>query len=189
VSGWGVLSSWDNNPNANMPDIYEKVCGPLTGEKNEALGASADNDFESWQPDVVVVNLGTNDAGAFYSPEWKDETTGKTFKQRLNDDGTFNKEDVTSFEVAAENFLFKLRRYNQHAHIVWVYGMLGLPMMPAINRAVDTYKNKSEDQKVSVFQLPNMTDKTVGSRSHPGRLAHEKAAEELTDYVSQILGN
>ncbi|MCL6441938.1 MAG: GDSL family lipase [Alicyclobacillus sp.] len=186
-SGWGVLTSWDNNPHANIPEYYEKVCGVLTGEKNEALGALNDNDFDAWQPDVVVVNLGTNDGGAFYSPEWKDEVSGKTYNQRLNADGTFNEEDLGAFEKAVENFLYKLRKYNKEAHIVWAYGMLGIPMMPAIYRAVDAYAKKTGDKKVSVFQLPNTTDETVGSRSHPGVSAHEKAAQELAGYIKQIL--
>ncbi|WP_027093178.1 SGNH/GDSL hydrolase family protein [Cohnella thermotolerans] len=186
-SGWGVLTSWDNNPRANIPDYYEKVCGLLTGEKNEALGAFQPNDFDSWQPDVVVVNLGTNDGGAFHSPAWRDEGTGESHKQRLNEDGTFNEEDLHSFEEAARNFLLKLRKYNKKAHIVWAYGMLGTPMMPAIYRAVDAYTKTTGDRKVSVFQLPNMTEETAGARNHPGKLAHEKAAKELTEYLKGIL--
>ncbi|MDT8718762.1 GDSL family lipase [Clostridium sp. 19966] len=186
-SGWGTLTSWDNNPHANLPDYYEKVCGLLTGKNNEALGAFKDNDFASWQPDVVVVNLGTNDGGAFNSPEWKDSVTGETHEQRLNEDGSFNEEDLNAFKEAVINFLFKLRKYNKNSNIVWVYGMLGLPMMPAIYSAVDTYIRKTGDKKVSVFQLPNTTDETVGSRSHPGALAHEKAAKELSAYLKEIL--
>lgn len=186
-SGWGVLTSWDNNPRANMPDYYEKVCGILTGKKNEALGAFEDHDFESWQPDVVVVNLGTNDGGAFYSPEWKDEVTGKIYKQRLHEDGSYYEEDLQSFEDAAVRFLMKIRKYNKQAKIVWAYGMLGIPMMPAIYRAVDTYKKQTGDKDVSVFQLPNMTQETTGARSHPGALAHERAAEELAAYIQDIL--
>ena len=186
-SGWGVLSGWDNNPHSNIPEYYEKVCGILSGERNEALGALKENDFDSWQPDVVVVNLGTNDVGAFNSPEWKDEVTGKTYKQHRNEDGTFKEEDLRSFEKAAENFLSKLRKYNKNAIIIWVYGMLGIPIMPSIYRAVDNYTKKSGDKKVSVFQLPNTTEETFGARSHPGILAHEKAAKELTGYIKQLM--
>jgi lysophospholipase L1-like esterase len=186
-SGWGVLTSWDNNLHANIPEYYEKVCGILTGEKNEALGAFKENNFDSWQPDVVVVNLGTNDGGAFYSPQWKDEVTGETHKQRLNEDGTFNEKDLKSFEMAAVNFLIKLRKYNKSAHIIWAYGMIGIPMMPAIYRAALTYIKKTGDRKVSVFQLPNTNDETVGARNHPGKLAHEKAAKELTWHIKEIL--
>lgn len=183
-SGWGVLTSWDNNPHANIPEYYEQVCGLLTGAKNEALGALKEYDFDSWQPDVVVVNLGTNDGGAFHSPEWKDGVTGEHHKQRLNEDGTYNEEDLEAFEEAAVNFLIKLRKNNKNAHIVWVYGMLGIPMMPAIYRAVDTYTKKTGDKMVSIVQLPNTTDETVGSRYHPGVLAHEQAAKELTAYIT-----
>ncbi|MNC18866.1 Endoglucanase E precursor [compost metagenome] len=186
-SGWGVLTSWDNNPHGNIPDGYEQVCGLLTGAKNEALGAFQAHSFESWQPDVVVVNLGTNDGGAFHSPEWKDEVTGESHKQRLNEDGTYHEDDIQAFVDAAEKFLMKLRKNNQHAHLVWAYGMLGIPMMPAIYRAVDVYSKKTGDKQVSVLQLPNMTDETIGARSHPGALAHEQAAKELTGYLKGIL--
>jgi len=188
-SGWGVFTSWDNNPYCNIHKYYDKVCGLLNGEKNEALGAFEENDFESWQPDVVVVNLGTNDMGAFNSPEWRDEATGESHKQRLNDDGTFNEEDIKAFENAVEGFLVKLRKHNRTANIVWVYGMLGSIIMPAIYRAVDNYKKNSGDIKVSVFQLPNTTDEAVGSRNHPGRLSHERAAKELIGYIKEVLVN
>lgn len=186
-SGWGVLTSWDNNPHYNIPEYYSKVCGLLTGEKNQSLGAYEENNFDSWQPDVVIVNLGTNDAGAFNSPEWKDEVTGEIHKQKLNEDGTFYQEDLEAFEEAVYNFLGKLRKYNKKASIIWVYGMLGIPMLPSIYRAVDRYVKNTGDKKVSVFQLPNTTEETVGSRNHPGVLAHEKAAKELVGYISEIL--
>lgn len=187
-SGWGVFTSWDNNPHFNIPQYYEKVCGLLSGDKNRELGAFKGNNFDCWQPDVVVVNLGTNDAGAFNSPEWKDEKAGETHKQRLNDDGTFNMEDLESFENAVYNFLVKLRKYNKQANIVWVYGMLGTSILPSIYRAVDKYTKNMGDNKVFVFQLPNTTEETVGSRSHPGLLSHEKAAKELAEYLKEILG-
>lgn len=186
-SGWGVLTSWDNNPKGNLPDIYEQVCGLLTGAHNEALGAHKVNDFGSWQPDVVVVNLGTNDDGAFHSPEWEDEGTGQRYKQRLKEDGSYHEDDLSAFEAAVVNFLGKLRRYNNTAHILWVYGMLGIPLMPAIYRAVDAYRKATGDKKVSVFQLPDMTDETAGARTHPGLLAHQQTAQELSGYIKGLL--
>lgn len=186
-SGWGVLTSWDNNPFANIPAYYEKVCGLLTGELNESLGAFTEYNFDAWQPDVVVVNLGTNDGGAFYSSEWKDEVTGKIYKQRLNEDGSYNEADLTLFEAAAINFLAKLRNYNRDAQIIWAYGMLGIPMLPAIHRAVNMYTDRTGDTKVSVLQLLSMTEATSGSRNHPGVLAHEQAAQQLTSYIKEVL--
>lgn len=187
-SGWGVLTSWDNNPKGNIPDYYEQVCGLLAGERNEALGSGYPHNFGSWQPDVVVVNLGSNDGGAFQSPEWKDPNTGKVYKQRLNEDGTYHEEDLAAFEKAVEQFLFKLRKNNPAAQLVWAYGMLGFPMMPAIYRTVDSYTKGTGDRKVTIIQLPDTTEETVGARTHPGELSHRRTAEVLAEYVRGMLG-
>lgn len=186
-SGWGVLSSWDNNPHCNLPEHYEQICGVLNGEKNEALGAFMDNDFNAWQPDIIVVNLGTNDENAFQSPEWKDPDTGKIYKQRIDEDGCFNKEDLKAFEAAVENFLYKLRGYNRNAYIIWAYGMLGSTMEPYICNAIAAYTGKTGDRKVSFLKLPDTTSETVGARWHPGRLSHEKAARVLIEYIKSLL--
>lgn len=187
-SGWGVLTSWDNNPYKNIPDYYEKICSTVKGDTIKALGGYEDNDFEAWQPDVIVVNLGTNDEVAFHNPMWKDEATGMTHKQRLNEDGTFNEEDLKNFENAVTNFLKKLRKYNHKAHIIWAYGMIEGNMMPAIKRAVEAYKKETRDENVSVLLLPKITEETIGARMHPGILAHKKATRVLADYIKPILG-
>ena len=185
-SGWGVLSSWDNNPNYALPKYYEQICGVINGEKNKELGALNTNDFDSWQPDIIVVNLGTNDGSAFTSPEWIDEITKETFKQHIDEDGNYNKNDVNRFESAVIKFLCKLRRYNKKSKIVWAYGMLGIPMMQYIYNAVNQYKNEFNDKNVFITQLTNTTEETVGSRKHPGKLNHKIAADELCDFIRNL---
>ena len=59
--GWGVHCSCYNDFIQIMPRYYEQVCGVLTGDHNRELGAVERNDFTAWQPDLVVVNLGSND--------------------------------------------------------------------------------------------------------------------------------
>lgn len=168
-SGWGVRSSWDNNQSFNIPNYYGQVCGLLTGDNNADLGAHLPYDFDSWQPDAVIVNLGTNDGSAC-----------------RNADGTYDEEAVQEFERLAERFLNKLRQHNPRAHIVWAYGMLGTPMLPAINRAVDAYVGNTGDNQVSVLELPNTTDETVGARTHPGKPAHERAAVTLASCLKKL---
>ena len=58
---WGVFCSWEGNEQQAIPLYYEQVCGLLNGERNKELGALEKWDFQKFQPDVVVVNLGTND--------------------------------------------------------------------------------------------------------------------------------
>ena len=62
--GWGGSLLCFNDFIRIMPRYYEQVCGVLTGEHNRQLGAFEQNDFSEWQPDLVVVNLGSNDGFA-----------------------------------------------------------------------------------------------------------------------------
>lgn len=187
-SGWGVLSSYDNNPNNTIPSIYSKVCGLAQGEGNIKLGAHKDHDFSTWKPDVIVINLGTNDSGAFSMPPWTCESTGVQFQQRTNDDGSFNREDLERFIDACVQFLFQLRTNNKESYLLWAYGMLGTPLLVAIKEAISRYAKQSKDEKVDFLQLPEMTSSGIGARSHPGVIAHQKAADVLVESIKRLLG-
>ena len=181
--GWGVLCGWDNDPRHNMPSCYEKICGLATGEKNESLGAAKPYDFGSWVPDAVIVNLGTNDAGAFNQPAWTDPVPGQTFQQRKSADGTYHPEDLARFKQAVVDFLGMIRRNNPASHIVWVYGMMGYDLTLAIADAVNTYQERTGDTNTAFLQLPNTTEETVGSRDHAGEKSHARAAEVIVEYL------
>lgn len=183
-SGWGILSSWDNNPHCAIPPIYDKVCGLVYGDHNASLGAQDDYDFSTWQPNVIVVNLGTNDGSAFIQPEWKDETTGEHFEQLSLEDGSFEGTCVKRLEDAIIAFLHKLHAHNPNAKILWVYGMLGNPMKDIILHAITSYQKENADTFVDFLELPDTTDETVGSRFHPGVPAHKKAAELISTRIS-----
>lgn len=185
-SGWGVLSSWDNNLNKVLPRYYEQVCGMTGGERNRLLGAPEPYDFDSWRADAVVINLGTNDESAFHQPEWSDEATGRRFKQRLNDDGSYNSEDIERFVKAAEDFLWIVRKNNPNADIIWAYGMLGTAFLPYIKEAVNRYTAGSTDKRVSVLELPEAVGETMGARQHPGALCHKAAAKVLAAYIDGL---
>lgn len=185
--GWGVLCGWNNDPRHNIPSCYEKICGLAGGETNEKLGAAKPYDFQSWVPDAVIVNLGTNDAGAFDQPAWVDPVTGRTFEQRREADGTYNAEDLARFEQAVVDFLVMLRRDNPTSHIVWTYGMLGYDLTLAITDAMNTYRRTTGDVNAAFLQLPDTTEETVGSRTHPGERSHARAAQVIVEYLRTVL--
>ena len=183
-SGWGVGCGWNNDIHAAMPPVYDKVCGLLKGARNEALGAQQPNDFEAWQPDVVFINLGTNDGGSFNSPEWQDEETGECFKNHLNADGSLNVHDVKRFQENVRAFLKKLRSCNPNSKLVWIYGMLGHIMETALMKAVQEYRLESGDENVEYLSLTDDIDHR-GARNHPAVQAHKKAAKELVAYLKK----
>lgn len=185
--GWGVYCGWDNDVRHNIPSCYEKICGLGFGEVNESVGAQKDYDFASWKPDVIVVNLGTNDASAFNQPPFTIPETGETFKQHKNPDGSFVEEDRERFENAVYNFLKMLRKDNPGAHIVWTYGMLGYDLNLLITDAMNRYQKDTGDHNTAFINLPNTTSETVGAHTHPGVKSHERAARILIEYLQTVL--
>lgn len=187
--GWGVFCGWDNDIRHNIPSVYEKVCGLANGlPVAEELGTLEPYDFSSWQPDVIVVNLGTNDASSFNQPPIFNPDDGKTYKMRLNEDGTYNREDELKIENAIVAFLEMLRKNNPKAHIAWCYGMLGSALNLTITEAMNDYRQKSNDGNVSFFQLPNTTMETFGAHMHPGLKSHQEASKALVNYLQEKMG-
>lgn len=187
-SGWGTHCAWDGNTYHAIPKYYEQICGLLQGERNRELGAFDRWDADRWQPDVVIINLGTNDAGAFDQPDWTDPQTGITHTMRRNSDGRMNPEDLAAFETDVRGFLCLLRKCHPESRMIWCYGMLGNELMPSIRRAVAEYMKTSGDRNVETFELPDTTGDGFGARSHPGHLSHTQAAAALTEEIRRITG-
>lgn len=179
-SGWGVRSGWDNDPAHTLPSVYGRVCGPAQGIKDQVMGAQCPHEFQTWQPDAVIVNLGTNDAGAMNNPPWHGPD-GQTFQQ------TADAEGLVLFEDAVVDFLKDLRRYNPAAKLVWVYGMIDGPLGPKLEAAVDRFCRETGDRDAYYLSLDAATDETMGSRQHPGPLCHQAAAKETADFLKTIL--
>lgn len=185
-SGWGVLSSWDNDPVRSLPSYYETVCGVLKGEQNKNLGAFTKNDFDAWKPDAIVVNLGSNDAYAFDNAPWTDDN-GTVFWQRRNPDGSFEEESICRFEQAVYDFVGKLRNCNKESMIIWAYGMIDHTMQPYIEHALSRYREDSGDRAVEFLQLPSLQEGWYGANDHPGVLSHQAAADVIGGRLLELL--
>ncbi len=185
--GWGVYCGWDNDVRHNIPSIYEPVCGLATGAFNEKLGAQKPYDF-SWQPQVVIINLGTNDCSAFSQPPFPDPDTGIAHKQHLREDGSFEPADAQKVEDAVVAFLQTLRGHYPKAHLIWTYGMLGYDLTPVLSAGVNRYRKESGDSNCVFLNIPDTLPEDYGSHMHPGYASHEKAAQVLIRYISGKFG-
>lgn len=182
-SGWGICWGWDGNRNNQMPSHYEEVCSVMWGEYQNGLGAGDKYDFEDGS-DIVVLNLGTNDNGAFSQPAWKDEK-GKEYPLLIEKDGPVVSEAVVSF-------LKKIRKFNPKAKIIWAWGMIKLDKIPPyISEGVNQYKKETGDKDVYTLVLDAMEDVELkredkGSRGHPGPKTHKLAADKLAEFMSKL---
>lgn len=183
-SGYGLCSAWDNNREHVIPPYYEQVCGVLPEEQRLLLGAGAPHDFSTWQPDFIVINLGTNDAAAFDQPAWTDLRTGKQYKMKRGRDGMPEAFCMEEISACAARFLETVRKNNPKAEIFWCLGLMGMLTAPAVKQGICAYVEKTGDAAVHFLQLPEICGEQIGARSHPGEKGHEMAAEMIIKEIS-----
>lgn len=169
-SGNGIISGYTTDGKAQkaqrVPDFYARL-----GKSNGKCGGFSVNDidwsFDSFQPDVVVINLGTNDS----SYTGNDEE-----KQREYIDGYVS-------------FLVDIREKNADAHILCTLGIMGDTLYPAVETAVNEYVEQTGDKKVSAmrFDVQNSAD-GYAADWHPTEKTHAKSAEKLAGEIRTIIG-
>ncbi len=161
-SGIGVYRNYGGpkagNPADNMPAQYAYT---LYNDKSEAW------DFARYTPDVVCINLGTNDLST-------------------------NGYDVELLRRAYKDFLATVRRCNPTSKIVFLVGsMLGGKELEIAKGTLDdvvSEANKGGDREVYRFDFTPQDGKLrYGADWHPSRWQHEKMAGELTAYLRELM--
>lgn len=160
LGGWGAYKSWDGRHESRIGALYEQLCAVTPG-------GEIPYDFDERKADAVVINLGTNDGSAL-----KDVTGGARAREEEN------------FIADACSLIALVRRHQPEAYILWAYGLCGDVMGLCIQRAVDQAR-AAGDGRVAYLPLPDAED--MGSRMHPGRRAHEKAAEAIVSALKDAL--
>lgn len=170
ISGYGVISGYTDTgvkqPEMTVPQYYEKL-GYSHGTYLQDYRAQEETwNFAKHQPDVIVINLGTNDSSY---------TMGKADRQ----------EDYVANYV---EFLKVVRRNNSRAVIFCVLGIMGEELCPCVERAVADYRGETGDTNIYYMGFPDQ-DPTDGYVVdwHPTERTHEKAAKRLTSTIRGIL--
>lgn len=161
----GVYSSDTKTDEINdgwiMPKIYDYT--DLGIEGIVGIDRHVEWDFSSFVPDVIVINLGTNDN--FYTKGIKERTDG--------------------FKIAYEKFVKDVRSKNPHSCIICALGMMGAELYPAIEEAV----HKLGDDKVYALEFDvQCNEDGIGCEQHPNIVTHNKAASKLSKMISDIMG-
>lgn len=171
VSGTGIISSYSGNGKKNeamlLPDFYDKFCFTWSWIDGEEV-AQYDWNFSDYQPELIVVNLGTNDNSYTRGDEAK----------------------CAEYEQGYVDFLKHIREKNPDAEILCTLGLMGQELYPNIENAVDTYIDETGDNKIKTFEL-SVQDNTANGYAvdyHPAPASHATAAEELTSAISDLYG-
>lgn len=156
--------------------VYRNYGAPRSGSKdcmpamyNQVLFTDSTElwDFARYTPDVVCVNLGTNDVS-------------------LDD------YDVDSLTEGYRSFLKKLRKVYPQSKLVLLTGsmMNGTPLED-VKKAMDTVvreMNARGDREVYRFDMSPQTGSLgIGASYHPSMRQHQKMASELTAYLKKLM--
>lgn len=154
VSGRGVVRNQGNETSRTMPILY-----PLLDDYN-ATGVPYG--FER-QADVIVINLGTNDASGTVSGLTPDE-----------------------FEAGVYNFIKDVRRLNPKAEIIWSYGLTKVTYQKQMKNAIEKI-NAEGDTHVSFYRLQTCTDAEL-ALGHPTAEAYASRVEGLVNAIKAATG-
>lgn len=155
VSGYGMYRS-----------PFGQDIPPLFPYADGLHGKQAKWDFSAFVPDVVVVNLGTNDGGWInLEPSLPTEEKIRLVKERYVE------------------FLHTLRETYPGAYILSTIGLLESNATPYVEQAVAMAQAAGMD-RLSFLKLPAATSFGAG---HPSLEAHKQGAEALTAALREIL--
>ncbi len=169
-SGYGIISGYstDDKPVSaqTVPQYYTKL-GFCWGTNGNFAPANIEWDFSKRQPDVVVINLGTND---------------DSYTKGLDD-----REQAYADEYV--NFLKLVREKNPDAKIVCTLGIMGDRLFESVQLAADTYKTETGDNNVYTMKFDvQVAADGYSADWHPSVTTHDKAAEKLAAELKTIIG-
>ena len=161
-SGIGVYRSY-NGPKTGTPDnVMTKEY-----EYTNLYDRSEQWDFSRYQPQLVCINLGTNDLST-------------------------NNYDVKLLKAAYKKFLKQVRGHNPKAKIVYLCGSMlngkELEIARQTLNEVVAEANKQGDKEVYRFDFtPQTGSLKYGASWHPSKWQHQKMAAELTAYLRELM--
>lgn len=163
-SGIGVYSSYTESSKPNqsflMPPIYGKTA------PNELSNDMWD--FTQWQPDLVVINLGTND-----------NTWTRGIQERAD-----------LFGAAYYEFIEQVRDANPNAYIICSLGVMGSKLLPEIKEQVALYSANTGDYRITTFEFDyrDGVNDGFGAGFHPSAVTHQKMADKMIPFIEQLMG-
>lgn len=169
-SGYGIISGYTADGTKDtahiLPPFYSQAGHSLAKIENTRRIDDDLWDFSA-QPDLIVINLGTNDASY----------TG-TDADKQN-----------AFAEGYRAFLYTVRRMNPHSPILCTLGIMGHTLYDAVESAVSEYSEESGDHNIRTmrFDMQSAAD-GMAVDFHPSALTHEKAAARLCDEIHTWLG-
>jgi len=155
VSGLGLVKSCSGSTVTRFIDFFKR---------SERRPESRPHDFTSWQPDVLVINGGTNDAGS----------------------GTVSDAD---FEKGIKELYSFARSVYPEAHILFFYGAMGHVYRKVYEKTVGVLAQKDDRVSLKIVDTVSEEKNEVAVASHPSVIGQKRLGKELTEELDRILSD
>ena len=167
-SGYGIISGYTETDEKQLtelvPDKYEDT-GYSRGKVDGVAVTLQKWDFDRFCPDFVVINLGTND-----------DSYCKDIAQRQEE-----------YAACYAQFIQQVHSHNPGAYILCVYGIMTDRLYPYVQKAVELYRQKTGDERITALHIEPHTDEAgYGADWHPSKLTHIRAAKEVTAKINSL---
>ena len=170
ISGYGIISGYTDSgkkPEQTIPQYYDKLGFSYNKFADSLEVAGLEWNFDNYKPDIVVINLGTNDM-------------------------SYAKNELTQaeFEEGYIEFLKQVRSHNPDSYIFCTYGVMGNTLIRNIKNVCDKYSEETGDNKVTFFTLPMQDENKNGIVAdwHPSEATHEICAQRAVKTIKETLG-
>ncbi len=168
-SGHGILSGYTSGGTLNKRDLvppYYELCGHCSAKLPEGGKIQDDKWDFAKKPDLIVINLGTNDSSY----------TG------------YDVAKMKEFAAAYVEFLRQIREKNPDAPILCTLGIMGGTLCDAIDLAVMNYQQETGDKNIGVMRFDMQSEQDGYAVDwHPSAATHEKASDKLSAYIREWL--
>lgn len=169
-SGYGIISGYTENGDKFsvqiVPTYYEKLGFSNNIYMSKYVPQDIEWNFTKQQPNLIVINLGTND---------NSYVLGKDVR----------KEEYISGYVA---FLKTVRKCNPNATILCTLGIMGTDLCPAVEEAARRYQKETEDVNIFTMRFAEQLESDgYVADWHPTETTHNKAAERLSAEIKKIM--
>ncbi|OUM60908.1 carbohydrate esterase family 2 protein, partial [Piromyces sp. E2] len=178
-SGFGIISGYSTdgkrNEDAALPQYYDKLGFSYWNQFDGDIKQMKEVqwNFEDFVPDLIVINLGTND---------------NSYMNNISADK--KKSELAAFVTEYQEFITKIRSANPDADILCTLGIMGQELYPQIEEAVSNYKKETGDEKVNAFKfnVQNLSKNGKAVDWHPAHQSHVDAAYELIEEIESLYG-
>lgn len=170
-SGYGVYSGYvdehiDVRNVSELVPPYYTLTGFSRGTYRGEAVTMTDWDFSLFEPEIIVLNLGTND-------------------------NSYCRGDIereSAFIQCYHNFVTLIREKNPDAYILCVYGLMNCELTASIEEAINRHRLATGDGHISFLPLPTQTDRDgYVVDYHPSIATHCTAAEIITGKIREIM--